>query len=144
MATADCVAWFKHAWPGDWKDHFKDPDEITAWLEKRHIHIATRKKPQYQTTNPVQATNRGHISFELKSPEENTVTAFRFTNRESALYDAIERAFRLLEQRALRQRAVASPPNTRRRRPSPTPSDKDTIGERAQAQREQEKAQAEK
>lgn len=127
---------FRYHYRDDWKSHFKDPDEITAWLEKRHIHIATRKKPQYQTTNHMQAANRGHISFELKSPEENTVTTFRFTDRETALYDAIERAFRILEQRALRHQAESGQPNTRRRKTKPAPTPTQTWGERLKAQQQ--------
>lgn len=120
-ATADCVAWFRHSWVNDWKTHFRNPDEIVSWLEKRHIHILTRKNTRNYPPDGL-PSGKGDIRFELKSPEENTITAFRFTSRETALYDAIERAFRILEQRELRRRAQNPAAFDRRRKTRPQPA----------------------
>ena len=127
MATGDCIEYFIYHYPEDWRSHFKNPDEIAVWLEKRHVHILTRKRPQrddsYHAPSP-----SGDYSFELKSPEETT-TAFRFTSRESALYDAIERAFRILEQRELRRIARGEEPFSCRRKQKPAPGNGPTWQE---------------
>jgi hypothetical protein len=109
-ATADCVAHFQQSHREDWKDHFKDPDQILAYLERRHITITTNKRQERQ------------IRFELRAYEESTTTAFLFQDREPALYDAIERAFRILEQRELRRLAQGGQPNQRWRKAKPSPS----------------------
>ncbi len=109
-ATADCVAHFQQSHPQDWRHQFQDPDQILAYLERRHIHIITRKKQEHQ------------IRFELRAYEETTTTAFHFTDRQTALYDAIERAFRILEQRELRRLAEGGQPFRRHRKAKPNPA----------------------
>jgi hypothetical protein len=128
-ATGDCVAYFRYHYRQEWKDHFKEPDEILGWLEKRHIHILTRKKLENPRSDAVPSAWPGTIRFELKSPEENTVTSFRFTDREPALYDAIERAFRILEQRELRRKAQGAEPSGRWRKSKTGPSSGPSWGE---------------
>ncbi len=88
-ATADCLAHFQQQHRQEWRTKFKDPNKILEYLERRQIHIVTHK--------------RDKIRLVLRAYEETTTTAFHYANREAALYDAIERAFRLLEQRALRR-----------------------------------------
>lgn len=113
-ATADCVAHFQQTHREDWKDYFKDPDQILAYLERRHITITTNKRQERQ------------IRFELRAYEESTTTAFLFQDRETALYDAIERAFRLLEQRARRRQVE---PFQRQRKSKPDQSNQPTWQE---------------
>ncbi|MCF8247284.1 MAG: hypothetical protein K9J37_19715 [Saprospiraceae bacterium] len=121
-AVADCVSHFQQSHPQDWRDHFQDPDQILAYLERRRIHIITRKREEHQ------------IRFELKAYEETTVTAFHFTSRETALYDAIERAFRILEQRELRRLANGGEQSTRRRKAKPQPTYGPSWGEQVKKQ----------
>jgi hypothetical protein len=109
-AVHDCVSHFQQAHPQDWRIVFKSADEIAAYLERRHIHIITRKKQERQ------------IRFELRAYEETTVTAFLYPTRDAALYDAIERAFRLLEQRELRRLAQGGQPAQRWRKAKPSPA----------------------
>ncbi len=122
--AADCEAHFQQSHREDWKDQFKDPDQILAYLERRHITITTNKRQERQ------------IRFELRAYEESTTTAFLFHDRKTALYDAIERAFRLLEQRSRRQ-AEADPVTHPWRKAKPSSSTHPTWQEQLKNQQNQ-------
>jgi hypothetical protein len=117
-AVADCVAHFQQAHRDNWRDQFKDPDQLLQYLERRHITITTQKRQERQ------------IRFELRAYEESTTTAFLFQDRETALYDAIERALRILEQRSLRSQTE---PFQRQRKTKPDQSHLPTWQERLKA-----------
>lgn len=129
-AVGSCVAYFQQEYQQDWRPHFKDPDEIIRWFESHRIQIITRKKIPGKNRYAPLNSDDGLIRFELTSPEERTTTAFHFSDRSAALYDAIERAMRILEQRAHRDKARIQAYANRNKRVKQKGGEK-TLGERA-------------
>ncbi len=107
-AVAAAVAHFRETHREAWRTHFKDPDNILSWLDTCQIQIQTFKKTPPKNRPNSHSPGDGLIRFELSAPEESTTTAHLFTTRDAALYDAIERAFRIIEQRTRRSTAQNS------------------------------------
>lgn len=88
----NCKMWFERNHREDWRLKMKEGESLIAYFQTVEINIEILKKSK-------------RYGYRLRGKEVRMDYGFKFSNREVAVFDALEIAFRLHEQIILRKLA---------------------------------------